>query len=75
MDAAINNLKVERLVNALRQGMVYPRIGRHLDAALAPRPVFSRPQEQCPYAFFAITFQYKPALYETDRALGSQPSA
>ena len=56
MDAAIYNLKLERLVNALRQGVIYPSIGCHLDAAVAPRPVFSRLEETCACTFSAMAF-------------------
>jgi len=69
MDAAIDNLKPERLVNALRQGVVYPGIGCHFDAAVPPRPVLCCRQQQCAYTFFAMAFRYEPALHETDGML------
>lgn len=69
MDAAVNNLELECLVNALRQVVINPCIRRHLGATLTSRPVFGGSQETCSYASSPIVFRDEPAFHKTHRLL------
>ena len=42
MHATVDNLEPQRLVDALRQLMIHPGIGRHLFARMPARPIFGR---------------------------------
>ena len=46
--------------------MVNPSIRRHLDAAVAARPILSGDEELCTHAFPTVAFRNEPTLHETN---------
>ena len=70
VDTAINDLKPQRFVSALGYVIVEPRIRRHLNAPVAPCPVFGSRHKLCAYALLTLTLQYEPTLDEPYRNSG-----
>jgi hypothetical protein len=66
MDAPVNHLKAERLVNTLRLVVIEPRVRCHLDASVTTGPVFRRGQELCADTFPPVEFRDEPPFDESD---------
>jgi hypothetical protein len=68
--AAINNLKPERLVNLLRQGVVNLGVRCHFPAPVAASPFFRGRQELFAHTLLSVHFRDEPAFYKTHGPAG-----
>jgi len=66
MYAAVDDLKAQRFVRALRDSMVNPGIRCHLNAALVSRPLLGGPNEPSSDSLPAMSRINVPSFNEAD---------
>ena len=69
MHAPIDHLEAELFVRALGDAAVDPGVGRHLDAAVAARPIFGGRDETRADAGPAVPFHHEPTFEVAHRLL------
>jgi len=66
MHAPVDHLKLQRLMNALRQLAIDPGIGSHLEAPLGPSPILRRREQGRAHTLFAMFVDNEPSFEKTD---------